>query len=148
MKHIWSVLCNKSIIDTDSNLISLIDCIEEINFSQDISKNNEIKDKLILPISLQIVNFWLIEKNDSNKLNIKIEIIGPENTKIQEITGDFEIQNNYKRYRTRININGIHILGGGRYYLNVYFRTNKIKDFDKASELPLDVNLNYKINNK
>lgn len=53
LNHVWSVICQSSSIDKQNNSISLFNCIESIN----IEKNKTS----ILPISFNIVNYWIID---------------------------------------------------------------------------------------
>jgi len=147
MKHIWSILCQKSVIDNETNLISLIDCLEELNLTMDINKeSNQISEKRVIPINFQIVSFWLIENNDVKKLEIKIELHDPENNKINEINNIFELKENYLRYRTRINVQGFPVTKSGRYLFKIY-QIEQGETLKCVSELPLDVKINYKLQN-
>lgn len=145
MKHIWSVLCQKSVIDSETNLISLIDCLEEFNLTIDINKSdNQIPNKLPpLPINFQIVSYWLIDNTDK-KLKIKIELLDPDNKKINELNGNFELKEKFLRYRTRINFQGLPVTKGGRYLFKIY-RVEENEILKEVSELPLDVKIDYKM---
>ncbi|OGY40898.1 MAG: hypothetical protein A2Y82_03445 [Candidatus Buchananbacteria bacterium RBG_13_36_9] len=144
MKHVWSVLCQKSVIDSETNLISLMDCLEEFNLTIDINKgDNQIPNKLTLPINFQIVSYWLIDNIDK-KLKIKIVLLDPDNKKINELNGDFELKEKFLRYRTRINIQGLPVTKGGRYLFKIY-RIEENEILKEVSELPLDVKIDYKM---
>ena len=143
MKHVWSVLCQKSVIDNDTNLISLIDCLEEGSFTIGMQKTKSTQ--VVAPINFQLVGFWLIESDKEKLLDLKIDLIDPTNKKIGDFSGTFDIKQGFKRFRTRINVNSMPITEGGRYIFKIMYRTKTSDSFSKVSELPFDIKINYKM---
>jgi hypothetical protein len=147
MKHIWTVLCQKSVIDNETNLISLIDCLEELNLTMDMDKEpGNTSEKIVIPLNFQVASFWLIEDKNLKKLEIKIELNDPENNKINEINNVFELKEDYLRYRTRINVQGMPITKSGRYLFKIY-QIEQGGISKCVSEVPLDVKIDYKLPN-
>lgn len=143
MKNIWSILCERSSIDSQSNLISLFNCIEEI--SLDIDKNRLPKsDKIVVPANLQLVTFWSIEDfNKANSVELKIEFVDPKGEILNTTMSTLNSKKGNKRLRGITNIQGIQITDKGRYYYRLSQKINK--QFIVISDLPLDVNIAYKI---
>jgi len=143
MKHVWSIICEKSSVDSKTNLLSLFNCIEEVRLEIDKSKmpkNNE----LIIPASLQLISLWLIEDNaKENSLETKIEFVDPRGKILNEFTHILKAKKGEKRLRSIANISGIPISVGGRYYYKVSQKKNN--KFEIVFELSLDVDLSYKI---
>ncbi len=143
MKHIWSILCEKSSIDFESNSLSLFNCIEELKLVIDKTKQSK-NDKLVAPVSFQMVNFWTTDDDkDENSLKIRGELIDPKGTVLNKFESDFEIKKGIKRFRSRINIKGIPITENGRYYFKTWQKKND--KFELVSELPLDIDVSYKL---
>lgn len=143
MKNIWSIICEKSSIDAQTNVLSLFNCIEEMQLM--INKEKMPKsDKLIIPVNLQLISFWTIEDDTKDSLNeIKIELVDPKGKSLNEFSVILKAKKGEKRLRSITNIQGIQITEGGRYYYRI-LQKKGIK-FEIVSETPLDVNLSYKI---
>ena len=143
MKHIWSIICEKSSIDFESNLLSLFNCVEEMKFVVDKTKMLP-KGKLVIPVNFQIVSFWSIEDfNKENILDIKWEFSAPKEKVLNEFKNILKIKKGIKRFRNRTNVQGMPITESGRYYFRIWQKKNN--KFELVSELPIDVDLSYKI---
>ncbi|MDA2922725.1 hypothetical protein MYX07_05690 [Patescibacteria group bacterium AH-259-L07] len=145
MKHIWSVLCQKSSVDIESNLLSLFDCVEEVNFVVD--KTNALKDdKLVIPIEFQLVSFWIIEDVDKdNVLEIKIELLDPHKKILNHFKNKFNIKKGILRFRNRTKIKGLPVTEEGRYTFRVKQKVRDGENYKVATELPLDIKIAYKL---
>lgn len=145
MKHIWSILCQNSSIDNESNLLSLFNCIEEISLEVDAAKAPK-DNKIILPAEFQLVSFWIIDnEKEGNLLDLKVELIDPDKTILNQFGNIFPLKKGSLRFRNRINIQGLPITKAGRYTFKIYKKEQDKKDYEEISELPLDVKINYKM---
>lgn len=145
MKHIWSILCQKSSIDFESNLLSLFDCVEEMNLVLDKEKVSN-NDKMIIPAEFQLVSFWAVQdSSDTNSLEMKGELVDPDNQVLNTFSNSFVIKKGISRFRNRTNIQGLPVTKEGRYYFKVWQRSNNEKDFKLVSELPIDIKINYQL---
>ncbi len=54
MKHIWTVLCQNSSVDSSTNLLSIFNCLDELTVEIDRSKAPKI-DELIIPFVAQLI---------------------------------------------------------------------------------------------
>ncbi len=142
MKHIWTVLCEKSSIDFESNSLSMFNCIEEIQLVVDKNKIS-FKDKLVIPVNLQIVSYWSVQDfSKNNTLEIKGELVDPEEVVINSYENLFPVKKGIKRFRNRTNVAGIPITKSGRYYFNILQKQNN--KYIPVAEIPLDVDLSFK----
>ncbi len=142
MKHVWSIICEKSSIDFESNLLSMFNCVEEVKVVIDKTKMPK-NDKLIIPVNFQIVSFWSVE--DSNKENfveVKGELIAPGGAVLIEFKNNLKSGKKIKRFRSRTNIQKMPVTESGRYYFKILQK--KGNKFKIVAELPLDVTLSYK----
>lgn len=131
MQHIWSIVCQKSIIDTDTNLISIIDSIE--GFGVNLNKNIIKKQDEVTNISInfELVSFWFDATVDMDrKQQTKIELYDAQNNKIKEYQNDFTIPKSLKRMRSRMKISGFPFTVAGDYTFKI-----KIKEGDKYKEV-------------
>ncbi len=146
MKHIWSILCEKSSIDFENNRLSIFDCLETIKFVVDKTKTLENK-KIAIPLNFQIISFWTIKNpNKENSLDIKIEIIDPNGKILNVSQNNFKVKKDIKRFRNRNNIQGMPVTESGRYYFKIWQKTDS--EFELVSELPLDIDISYEFAKK
>ena len=98
MRHIWSVLCSKSVVDKKSNNISLFDIMEEIHFS---SEKPAVEGGVIVeagPVPAHWVSLFgrsNIEKPE--KVAIKDTIITPSGKIIGEYESEVDLSANKRR---------------------------------------------------
>ena len=139
MKNIWSIIVSKTVIDRNSNMISLFDCIEQLNVNVDkkIVDNNKIKK---LSTKFEIVSLWKdneISKERSGEFII--ELYDPSNKKINKFESTFVMPKSMKRMRTIITFEGFPMTVEGEYIFKIKFRKNKNDKYKQVSELPLEV---------
>lgn len=147
MKHVWSILCQESSIDSESNLLSLFKCVEEISL---VLNSTEVpKDKKhIVPLKFQLVSFWTTENTDVNKdkvLEIKLDFLDPDKKVLSHFEKKINVKKGSLRFRNRININGLPITKEGRYVFNVLKKKSNKKDHELVAKLPIDVKIDYKL---
>lgn len=141
MRHIWSVLSDKSLINEDSGQISMIDCLEVINLPEEMAREIEGK-KVNIPIKLEILSLWVDENNNvdsDRKIDVKIDYIDPKGNEMGSLPQTFELHKGFKRIRSRIKVIGLAVNGLGDYLFRVSFKDNKDKDYLVASEIPLTI---------
>jgi hypothetical protein len=145
MKNIWSIICEKSSVDSQTNLLSLFSCIEEVKLEIDKTKMPK-GDKIVIPASFQLVSFWAIEDSTKeNSTEIKVEFVDPKGKVLNEFKSILKAKKGIKRMRNITNIQGVPITESGRYYYKV--SQKKGNKFKVVSELPFDIDVSYKILN-
>lgn len=136
IKHAWSVLCGKSIIDKDTNNISL-DVLEEITLG--ILPIPEAAAGVICPIQFEVVSLWYRDDIDHpESTQAHINIMAPNGQRLGR--SDFEVNlSAYQRLRTRSRIGGIPIPSGqsGRFQFIVEFLEND--HWKEVAWLPLSI---------
>ncbi len=150
IKHVWSVLCRKSIIDNESNLISLIEAFEQLDVDIDKKKLEEQKKSStsniinISGIDYEIVTLFTrdsVENTESTELKIVVE--DPDKVKINESLHKFNFTKGLYRMRYRTRISGIAITKPGIYYYSVFCKQNNEKEYTQIAALPVQVVIKY-----
>ena len=98
MRHIWSVLCSKSVIDKKSNNVSLFDIMEEIHFSSEEPKVEEEVMVTVGPVPAHWVSLFgrsNIEKPE--KVVIKDTIKTPSGKIVGEHESEVDLSVNKRR---------------------------------------------------
>jgi hypothetical protein len=142
MKHVWTFICEQSIVDADKNLLSAINCIEEFNIPNDFILKNRKKDGVVdIPLSFQVVSFWKFDESEGTRGGrIKIEWLDNNNESLKQIEQSFNIPEGFKRVRNRINIFGVAIKGEGEYGLKVSLKKDGGNEYELVCVIPVDIN--------
>jgi hypothetical protein len=143
MKHIWSVLCQRSSIDVESNLLSLFSCVEELSLTLDSTE--ALKKNIVVPTEFQLVSFWAREKaEEESSLEVEGELLDAQGKVLNKFNNSFPVKKGVLRFRNRTNIQGLPITGPGRYLLRLK-QKDKEGNWLVVTELPLDIKINYKL---
>jgi len=143
MKNVWSIICEKSSVDAQTNLLSLFNCIEEMKLEIDKTKMAE-NNKVVIPVNLQLISFWTIDDyTKEHSSEIKIELVDPKGKILNEFKNTLKSNKGNKRLRSITNLQGVPVTESGKYY---YRTSQKIGNkFEIVSEVPLDISISYKI---
>ncbi len=137
MRHIWSLICHRSIIDKKNNLISIIDSIEQLTIP--ITEKGKKEKKKILQIDIQVVSFIVKSIKSINKSELLIEFIDPADKKLSDLKVQFEIPEGYKRTRVVTGINQLFLTSEGQYKLRIKMKETPKGQFKKQVDIPLDI---------
>lgn len=142
IKHIWSVLCQKSSVDQQSNNVSLFDIFEALEVGVNPTVGTKASDdpKFNIPIQYQIVTLWTVAgtKNDSGE--IRITLINPDGKEKILVNTDLRFPPEKKRMRTINQIQGLPADKSGDYHFIVELKQEE--KFQKVADLPLEVKIN------
>ncbi len=141
MKHVWSIMCQRSIIDRDTNTLSLLDTIEELNIPI-IKEKFEKEGRITIRTIFNFVHLILRDKKkEKEEGNILIEFYNPNNEKHKnKIIQKFVIEKPHNRIRVRIFVGPISFNKPGRYNFVIKLKSENENRYTKVAELPLDVN--------
>ncbi len=146
LQHIWSVLCMNSVIDQETNNISLNNILEEIQIKKNIinlvstsNKNSEKKEAIL--INFELVSFWkkLISKEEKIHFETMIKILDPEGEVLHTIPQTIEMKENIERFRSRIKFNAMPFTKPGGYIFQI--NVKKEKEFIEIGRIPLQIKI-------
>lgn len=145
IKHIWTVLCQKSVIDNQSNNLSLIDVFEElkVNYSTPSSVSNSLEvTRINVPISYEIVSLWLRDNYDKDEnVEIRAIFIDPTGKELKSFDQSVVMKAKLIRYRTRLRVQGIGLTVPGIYTFEIKIKDNNRDNFRSVASVPLDVKM-------
>lgn len=114
--HVWSVLCETSLLDQDSKLISLINCLEQITIPEEPAPDKA------LPIVVNLVSTWVrSDLNTPSKGQSRIDFVSPSGNILQSLSSDVDLTN-HERLRARGQFRGLQTPEDGQYHFDVEFR--------------------------
>lgn len=137
MKNIWSIACHNSVIDQDTNSLSIFESLECINVSY--RDKIDLKEIKIIPISFQIASLW-IDKNTKTdrKFDLLVEVLDWQGKSIKQFNQECVIPTKIERLRAITKISGFGVTNQGEYTLVVKYKENK-KLYKIVSEIPIDI---------
>lgn len=134
--HAWSVLCSNSIIDRESNNISLIDILEQWNLPPDSEFPVVIGNPFVL------VTMWSrANLSHGVKGRAKISIRNP-NDETKDMP-EYEIGlENHGRFRHRSGFQGFQLISEGKYVFDVFLLHDGEEEISQVvASVPLEVRL-------
>ena len=136
MEHIWTVVCEKSIVDSSSNNISLINVIERIRFGE----REELKGDKMVPgafVGLEVVSMWCrsdVEKPETGKS--RTEFLSPSKDVLVGNEGPIDLME-HQRLRAIWAFFGVPYAGDGRYMFVVQQEVDG--EWQTEAEIPLEI---------
>lgn len=142
LNNIWALLSRRSVIDKESNNISIYDVLEQLEIGVKITKQEETPQEIKIPIEYEVVCLWKRESKE-NKLtaDLIIEIINPKGKTIKEIPQTIEVPAGMRRLRSVMRIMGFVASIPGDYLYRIKVKEEGQKEFRTAAEIPLEVHL-------
>lgn len=143
IKHIWSVITQRAIIEGRTNSLSLIDIMEEVTVGiRRLKPTNEEISIINIPLTYEIVSYLITndEKNIENPL-IKIDFINPKGNILKTFEHEIKWEQGKPRMRARITITGLSVNIPGTYIYKISLKEKSEKEFKPIAELPLDIKI-------
>jgi hypothetical protein len=113
IEHIWSVLCSRSVIDSETNNVSIQDVIEHIIINAEPTENG------FLPFPLELITLWGRKELDKPAIGTeRVAFVTPSGK--SSIISESKIDlSKVERHRHRVRLPGLPLSEGGRYYFKV-----------------------------
>lgn len=143
IKNNLSVLCKSSIIDRDSNNVSIFNIIEEITIKSEGIFKQKIKEKEkeeeIIPFPFEFFSVW--ERNDdiTKELSSKVKtsILCPNGEEKDYVELPFSFELGKRKIRLIIKTGGLPFTGYGTYIFKVFIEENK--KFSLADQISIEI---------
>jgi len=112
IRHVISMICKDIIVDQTTNLVSYINCLEELTTV-----------KLPIKVNFQVGTLWEKDTNDKEVLKMKIILEAPSK-KRDKVFESKDMEMHKKRHRVNIFVNGINVEEEGIYTIIIEHLTN------------------------
>lgn len=145
VSYIGSIFCNFSVIDQETNNLSVFNIIEEINIPSSALKESvdkNLKDTIkVIPMVVELITLWrkLIPSEEVNG-RTKVELIDPEKKVLQIIDNQLSIKSEHKTLRNRIRMSGIKVSKSGEYKFRVSASENG-QEYIEVGFLSFNINI-------
>lgn len=143
IRHVWSVLCGKSVIDRDTNNISLFEVTERIQLI--IGGIGALPQGA--PINLELITLWArLEPNTPADCQMRVRLLAPDGHELSTFPPSRINLTTASRVRQRIRIQGILLDGTGWYDWEVAYRLTDGGEWIVATRVPLEIVLVQRAN--
>ncbi|MEA3336482.1 MAG: hypothetical protein U9R25_11265 [Chloroflexota bacterium] len=131
--HVWSVLCRLAITDQDTNTISLISAVEQLNV-QDVPKSEGI---IKAPFTL----VSLFERADASKPSLGMYRITVKKPSSEPLVSEvFPIDlTDHQRTRLKVEFEGLPAEEEGRFFFLVDLKPEADANWQPVAKIPLTV---------
>jgi len=144
----WSILCSNSLVDVDSNNLSLFNIIEQINLNIELKSDKKFDEKAgdIFPLNMVLVSRFrkTIPEDEPIEVDVKIDFVSPDKELLGSFSQSFELGSGIDNIRLRSGIQGLKLTKSGMYNFVIFLKEQSEEKFDAVYSLPLKVTLNVK----
>ena len=140
MKIIWTILCQNSVTDAETNNISLFNVVEEVRLpAQPPQSLSEAVSRNISPAVLELVVLWVRSDMDSPEKGYgRVKVTQSQGVETP-IGQEFEVDlTRFLRVRSRLRLAGLPISDEGHYLFKVDGKSSG-QEWTEMFELPLRV---------
>ncbi len=133
IEHVWSVLCSRSVIDQDSNNVSIQNVIEEIEVV------GEPEAGALLSVRLEVTSLWITSTPEGRGCGkIRVTFTSPSGQVAEPFLFDLNLSNT-ERSRTRMRFQGIPATESGRHYFKVELLEDGVDEWRQVAAIPLTI---------
>lgn len=126
MRHVLSILCERAIIDKETNLVSYLTAIEEV----------EVRSLPFRIPFLAFASLWRSEGESPASIELKLTMINPDKS-AQEVFSSYKLQSTARMHRTNMILNGYEFEQSGTYALRLERRNGG--GWELVTEIPFDI---------
>jgi hypothetical protein len=151
VRYIWSVLCTSSILDSDTQNLTINNVLESVSINvkkETVEKRNTNKTAgYAVAANLHIVS-KLIKKtpNKDVTLELKFEEVDPDGKTLSStIPQKIDFKRQYKNLRWRTNFTPLLVNRSGDYHIRVLLKESDDSEFIEVDRIPLELKLNEEL---
>lgn len=125
-EHVWSVLCDRSVIDKSSNQVSLLNVVESLTLFVDKDELEKLRrseadqgERPAFRRRLHFVTWWVRSDLDTPEtVAIRVVLNSPKGERGDAAHATVDLSE-HSSYRIQMAIDGLRYFGEGRYWLAV-----------------------------
>ena len=148
IKHVWSVMARQSIIDPDTNSVTIVEVLENIRIDVQLKDNplmSEYDREQVnaFPMNFELISlFYRKKKGLAKTVYSEIKVVDAAGKVIGEFTNPVEFQAEHDRMRMRAKFDSIGVNKSGEYNFKVYLKQTEDGEAELVAEIPLSVSIN------
>lgn len=148
IKHIWTVVAESSVVDQQTNNISIHKVLEQLNVSLSVKDQETLKEAINtnkafwVSFPFQVISLWQsINPKKDPTAEVEIELVDSIGQSLQTTKFKLNFQKDKTRMRSIIGSPTIRITGMGVYLFKVRIKEDDENEFSEVTEIPLEVRL-------
>jgi hypothetical protein len=132
--HVWTVVCSNSVTDAESNNVSLLNVLEQVNVTGESIPGG------VLPAQVDIVTLWSRADYQAPERGYgRITFLSPSGSQLGEPM-EFPVDlSQHHRGRSRHRLIGLPLEEAGRYVFRINFRSENEEAWHQVASVPLEV---------
>ena len=151
IKHLFTLICRESIIDHETNNLSINQIYEELKFDIAIPEDAHLKrndqDPVGIQLPLEVTSMFYREKMDSEEdLKLTLIFLDPSDKELGKFELPFKFIESQRRVRTRMKLNSIALTKRGTYHFKVLLSIGE-SEMELLETIPLDIMVNVTTSN-
>lgn len=140
VKHIWSLICARALLDAETNNVSLIDVVEEIRVR---TKRPIEREPIPFVPRLDWVTTWVHEgPKEESGCAVRDKIVSPSGEVLWEGPPS-ELDESNTRIRVKRKVPRFDLKQSGRYLLITEAKPARSGTWKQSAVVPLDVLISY-----
>lgn len=139
IRHVWSVLCKTCFIDQETNCVSMVEALEQIQIH--FQSGPELEKPIQVPAQFSMVTLLARDPvGVPEKGEMRMQFLSPTGKALN--TTDIQPLDltRYPRLRVRATIGVLHLQGNGTHWIVVELK-QQTGTFQEATRLPLQCDL-------
>jgi hypothetical protein len=140
IRHIWSALCERAVVNKDTNNVSLFEVLEEVQVSVQASGEG---GSAPLPMRIMWVTTWMREPVDEPQQGqARDVVVNPSGREIlrREYAVDLST---VRRLRANRTIEGLPVVDSGTYWFSTQVWDARRDRWQTVGQTPLDIRLDF-----
>lgn len=135
-QHIWSVLCQKGILDRYTNAVSLFEIIEGVIITP---KSPPPSGRVNIPASMHLVSLWCrSDRGTPESFEARSVVILPSGSEVAGLSMQAGLQE-HRRIRTFMRLEAMPFEGAGQYGFAVEYRGAPTEQWTRVATVPVEV---------
>lgn len=141
IEHVWTVVCAKSVIDQESNNITLMNVLEQIT-AEIVIPPGTTERPSVLPFEFELITLWSRADLESPATGrARIILISPSGQP-NDITPEYEIDLTiHTRFRGRMRSKGLPADTSGVARFRVQLRIGEEEEWHEVASIPIQIDL-------
>jgi hypothetical protein len=142
IKHVWTIACRESLVDEDTNNISLLEAFENLQFDINITDDKYKKGvSLGVNFNLEMVSLFFRDTvGKSEKIKETLIILDPKGVKLGEAVADIEFQPTNDRMRNIMKFDTLAVTTSGTYLFQSYLsKSANLGSKEPVAVVPINI---------
>lgn len=134
IEHIWTVVCSMSVIDRETNNLSLFNIIEQLNILA------QPQSDMTLQLTLNVVTLWgRVDYAIPAQGSSRITFLSPLGEAIGQVEGEIDLSKHERLRMFRRFPLGLNLKDSGRYCFRIELRMKDEEHWLTVANVPLQV---------